>query len=264
MVAYYYPADEISTFCMVEAIEVSTIRGPAARVAPGATATYTLELSQPVASDGAVIRLASSDAEALALPATIDVAPGATSATFTARALRPGRVTVTATLGSTSKSSVTTIGGLLLSELYTGTAGHTSNQWVEIANLSDVAIDLSKFSLGAGRADYTATRVPLDVVVPPRGCVVIGGPTVDFSPDLGVAQSEANGIALFDVVAAKITAATVPYDALVYGGDNNTLLDPSGQLAQVVAAAPAGGTYFRASERWTTQPFGTPGICEVH
>jgi hypothetical protein len=208
-----------------------------------------------------VIRLASSEPASLSVPETIRVAPGASSATFTATALRPKRVTVSATLGGASRSVVTTVGGLVLSEVYTGSVDHATNQWVEIANLSGAPIDLSSYSLGAGRADYTATRVPLSVVVPANGCVVVGGP---FTPALGVAQREATGLALFDVGAAAITRTTVPYDALVYGGDNNTLLDASGHLAQVVAAAPAGGTYFRASEQWTTQPFGTPGICEVH
>lgn len=276
MVAYYYPAEEVSTFCMVDAVEVRAIHGPSGRVAAGATAMYTLELSEPAGAQGAEIRLDSSDPAALAVPATALVAPGATTTTVAARALRPGRATVSATLGSTSKSAATTIGGLVLSEVYTGSAGQTTNQWVEIANRSNVAVDLSKFSLGAGRTSYAEMRVPLGIVIPAGGCVVVGGPAattanqppydqrVDFSPDLGVAQGEASGVALFAGSAAQITATTVPYDALVYGGDNNSLIDPSGQLALVVPAAPSGGTYFRTAEAWTTQPFGTPRICEVH
>ncbi|HEY5948129.1 MAG TPA: lamin tail domain-containing protein [Kofleriaceae bacterium] len=276
MVAYYYPAEELSTFCIVDATEVRTLTGPTARLSVGGSASYTIELSEPAPADGAVVRLAASDPAALAVPESITIAAGQSSATFTARALRPRRVTVSATLGSTSKTVVTTIGGLVLSEIYTGASGNTANQWVEIANLTSVPIDLSSFSLGAGGADYTATRVPLSVVVPANGCVVVGGPQrtiagqppydqqVDFSPDLAAAQADAHGVALFDAAAAEITPATLPYDALVYGGDNNTLLDPTGELAQVVAAAPANGTYFRTSQQWTTQPTPTPGICEVH
>ncbi|HEX5058296.1 MAG TPA: lamin tail domain-containing protein [Kofleriaceae bacterium] len=260
MVAYYYPAEELSTFCIVEAAEVRALEGPKTPVPLDALATYRIVLSEPAGSDGARVRIATIDPMALEVPDTVEIAAGQSEATFTARARRPHRVTVTATLGGTSKTAVTTIGGLVLSEVYTGTAGDTTNQWVEIANLSNAAIDLSTYSLGAGRDDYTAMRKPLDVVVPAKGCVVVNG----FSPALGVAGSDASGIALFDNSADQITHTTLPYDALVYGGDNNSLLDPTGDLADVVAAAPASGTYVRTSERWTTQPVGTPGICEVH
>lgn len=276
MSAYYYPAPEgeTSTFCIVEPTEVRAVFGPRDRVELGAVSTYTFDLSDRAPAGGVDVHITASDPQALSVPATIHVAEGGASGTFTARALRPGRVTVTATLGGTAKTSVTTIGGLVLSEVSTGTA--SNDQWVEIANLSDTPIDLSRFSLGAGGTDYTATRVPLHVTVPAKGCVVVGGPkltaatqpayseVIDFSPDLGVAQSEANGIALFEGAADQIDAASVPYDALVYGEDNNHLIDWTGELAPVVAGAPAMGTYVRTSLGWRSQAVGTPGICEVH
>lgn len=275
MSAYYYPApdEETSTFCIVEATEVRAVFGPRERVALGSVATYTLDLNEPAPAGGAKIHIVSSDPDALVVPETIDVPAGQVSASFTARALQPGRVTVTATLGGTSKSTVTTIDGLVISEVSTGTS--SDDQWIEIANLSNTAIDLSKFSIGAGRTDYMTTRVPLHVTVPAKGCVVVGGPhrvagqlpyteAIDFTPDLGVAQSEANGVALFEGPADQIEAQSVPYDALVYGEDNNQLIDWTGELAQVVAAAPANGTYVRTSLQWRTQTVGTPGICEVH
>jgi hypothetical protein len=272
MVAYYYPAEELSTFCIVDAIEVRSLVGPTRRLSLGELATYTLELSEPAPSGGAVVRIAASDPAALEVPATVVVAAGQTSAAFAARALRPRRVTVSATLGSTAQTTVTTISGLVLSEVYIGT---TNNQWIEIANLSNVPIDLSAYSLGAGRLDYTATRAPLAVVVPARGCVVVGGPqltatnqppyaqVIDFSPDLGIAPGEASGVALFDVSANQIEPASVPYDALVYGVDNNSLIGSSGELAPVVPLASNTGTYFRRAEQWLTQAVPTPGICEV-
>ncbi len=256
MVAYYYPAEELSTFCIVEPAEVRSLAGPKPPVAVGATATYTLELSEAAPAGGATVRLAASDPAALAVPEAIAVPAGQTTASFTARALRPRRVTVTATLGATSKTLSTTVGGLVLSELST-----SASQWIEIANLSNVTVDLSTFSIGAGRQDYTATRVPLAGSLAPKGCIVVNGP---FSPALGVAQSEASGVALFDLAADQIAPSNVPYDAVVYGGDNNSLINSTGDLAQVVAAAPANGTYVRTSQQWTTQAVGTPGICEVH
>lgn len=270
MVAYYYPAEELSTFCIVEATEVKFFVGPS-RMDPGKTAKFTITLGDAAPAGGAVVKLAASDPAALDVPSTVTIPAGETTATFTARALRPRRVTVSATLGSTAKSAVTTITGLWLSEVYTGSVDHTANQWVEIANVSDVAIDLSSFSLGAGRADYTATRVPLSIVVPPRGCVVVGGPQLsrapdqplDFAPDFGVGVLDASGVALFDLPAGELTPTSVPYDALVYGTDNNVLLDASGALADVVAPAPATGTYVRTSQPWASQAVATPGICEV-
>jgi len=277
MVAYYYPAIDISTFCIVEATEVQTITGPTAPVIAGDLATYTIDLSGAALTGGADVKLASSDPTVVAVPDSRLVAEGQTTATFRANALRPGRVTLTATLGTTSQSTTLRVGGLVLSEVYVGTAGQTDQrQWVELANTSNVAIDLSRYSLGGGSADYTQTRSALHITLPPSGCVVVGGPQLtsigqppydeafDFAPDLGLGAVDANGIGLFDVTADQIGAQTLPYDTLVYGIDNNKLLDPVGQLAQVVAPCPAGGTYFRRIQtHWETQPVATPRICEV-
>ena len=278
LVAYYYPAEILSQFCITEAAEVSAIAGPSARVLPGDDATFTIDLSEAAADDGANVRLASSDPTALVVPETVYVAPGATSAMFQAKALRPARVTVTATLGSLAKSATAKINGLALSEIYVSMPGTTDrHQWVELSNLSSVAIDLSQYSLGAGASDYTKTRAPLHVVLPPNGCVVVGGPlptttqqppydeAFDFAPDLAPGGTAGNGVALFDIPADQITASTIPLDALVYGATNNSLLDPSGNIAQPMTLAPPGGSYFRAvTSHWQTQPVATPRICEVH
>lgn len=76
------------------------------------------------------------------------------------------------------------------------------------------------------------------------------------------AEDVARGVGLFDTTASQITSSTLPYDALVYGSDNNHLFDPTGALAPTVDAAPEHGTYVRTSH-WTTQLVATPGICEV-
>jgi hypothetical protein len=52
---------------------------------------------------------------------------------------------------------------------------------------------------------------------------------------------------------------------LVYGKDNNTLMDPLGSLAVPVTPVTGDGTYFRPNEtNWNTQLVATPKICEVH
>jgi hypothetical protein len=188
-------------------------------------------------------------------------------------------VQINAKLGAVTKTVTTTVGGIVLSEVHVGISGQANNkQWVELANTSDVPIDLSHFSLGAGTTDYMTTRQQLHITVPAKGCVVVGGPELtspsqppydeawDFDPSLGFGSgSGANGIALFDVTADKIDATALPLDALVYGKDNNNLIDATGNLAPVIAPVSGDGTYYRPSETdWETQLVATPKICEVH
>jgi hypothetical protein len=277
MSAYYYPAVEgqRSLFCTVESAEVSAIIAPKPRVAPGTSAIYTVRFTEPTVGD-TTVQLVSSDPTALLVPATVGVPSGSTSVTFSAQALRTANVTITATLGTTSKTTKTAVGGVVLSEVFLGAEGDTDGrQWVEISNLTDETIDLSGFSLGAGTSSYLTTRVQLDFSLPPRGCAVVGGPTLAasqppydqvsrFEPNLGLAGTGASGIALFDVPADQITAQTRPYDALVYGAANVVLMAPSGQPAPVVAAAPANASYLRVTETvWQHQAIQTPRICEV-
>lgn len=273
MVAYYQPARELSQFCMVDYTEVTSITPSATAVKPGEKVTYTVALSEAT-RNALQVRVEVSDRTVLDAPRVIQVPPGATSLTIEARALRPARATVTARLGSTSKVVATTVSGLVLSEVF---VGPDRKQWVEIANLSDLPIDLSGYSLGAGKDDYTRTRVQLNAAVQPRGCIVVGGPelthtgqpaydqSIDFAPTLGLGGSTASGIGLFDMPADRITAQTLPYDALVYGEDNNVLRGPAGDVLPVIALPPLNGTFFRMDgERWATQPGATPRICEVH
>jgi hypothetical protein len=230
MSAYYYPAldGQVSLFCTVDAAEVSSIVAPKARIAPGTAPVYTVSFTQATVADS-TLQLVSSDPAALLVPASIPVPGGSTSITFEAEALKMANVTVTATLGTTSHSATSTIGGVVLSEVFVGAANNTDQrQWVEISNLTDAAIDLSGYSLGAGQSDYLTTRVQLGFTLPPRGCAVVGGallgpaqPPYDqvahFQPNLGLGDTGANGVALFDVKVDRMTAQTLPFDTLVYG-----------------------------------------------
>lgn len=276
MSAYYYPAndDALSVFCTVEEAEVAEIRAPKAHVAPGTSPVYTVNLSGPTVV-ASTLALTSSDPTALVVPASVAVPVGASSVTFEAKALKTATVTITATLGTTSKALTVGVGGLVLSEVFLGADGDSDErQWVELSNLTDSPIDLSGFSLGAGQADYTATRVQLGFTLPPRGCAVVGGPrlapaqpaydqVVRFSPNLGLGNG-AYGIALFDTTADRITADTLPYDTLVYGTANAMLRAPSGQLAPTVPLGAANASFMRSAEsRWLTQATPTPRTCEV-
>jgi hypothetical protein len=276
MSAYYYPADQLSLFCTVEAAEVSSIVAPKARIAPGTSPVYTVNFTEATVAD-TTLSLVSSNPAALLVPPSVSVSSGATSVTFEAKALRTANVTITATLGTTSKSVTSAIGGVVLSEVFVGAAGSTGQrQWVEIANLTNEAIDLSGHSLGGGQSDYTTTRVQLGFTLPPRGCAVVGGPLLGpsqppydqvapFEPHLGLGTTVASGIALFDVPADQLTVQTLPFDTLVYGVANATLRAPSGQRAPTVPAAPGRSSYMRSTEsRWQIQAVPSPKICEVH
>lgn len=277
MSAYFYPADELSQFCMVEKAEVAAIDAMTPHALPNDRVTYAITLTEDAPAGGAAIQLAASNPTALDVPPVLTIPGGRRTGTVEARALAPGRVELTATLGTTSMTVESSIGGLVLSEVHAGEAGATDGrQWVEIANLSDVPIDLSRYSLGAGDRDYTAVRTTLTGIVAARGCVVIGGPEAtvagqppydqvhDFEPDFGLGATGGYGVALFDVPSTAIAPATLPYDALVYGDDNDALRGPDGQLVRAIARPPRGGTYFRASETlWATQTVATPRVCEV-
>jgi hypothetical protein len=286
MSAYYYPAadDALSLFCTQEGAEVSVIQPPATRIAPGTSPVFTLRFNQ-IAEVATTVKLVSSDPSVLTVPATVEVPAKADRLTFEAKALKSSKVTVTATMGTQARSDSFQIGGLVLSEVFVGAPGATDQrQWVEISNLTDETIDLSEYSLGAGPSDYTATRVqlgaqaeplPQGLMLPPRGCVVIGGPLlapsqpaydqpVRFDPNLP-ADAGAYGVALFHLPAEQITAETLPYDTLVYGVANEALRAATGQAAPVVPLAPANWSYVRTGEaQWQLQAAPTPKICEVH
>jgi hypothetical protein len=172
-------------------------------------------------------------------------------------------------------------GGLVLSEVYYDPAsGPAGWQWVEIANVSDAPVDLSGYSLAAGGAAYGTVRAGLGaIVLPPDGCLVVGGPnglpapdpaaqsyTVaeQLTPAIPTSTAPASGVALFDVpVSQALPAGAVPVDAVVYGASNASgLLGPDGQPAVPVSAAPCGASLERTTS-WQTQPTPTPGICRV-
>ena len=145
---------------------------------------------------------------------------------------------------SITVNAVTPSGGsLLLSEvLYDVSSTDDGLEWVEIYNNDTVAIDLSGFSLGNGGPTYTTSLVQLSGTVQPGATFVVGGPTssgvngnpvfdqvFNFNPDFQNSGTTGDGVALFNVPATAVTAATVPIDAVVYGpNNNNSLIDETG------------------------------------
>lgn len=175
-------------------------------------------------------------------------------------------------------------GALLLSEvMYDPTSTDGGLEWVELVNVGDTAIDLSKrpVSLGWGGTTYTSGQLTLDSgVILPCEPFVVGGPTSDVNnasptfdlavelvPGIQNSGTQADGIALFNRPAEWVSATTVPADAVVYGGSNdNCLLDSTGACATPhVADAPSGQTIERTSEAgaWQVQATPTPNASSL-
>ena len=166
--------------------------------------------------------------------------------------------------------------GLWLSEvMYNPSGGDNGREWVELYNATGAAIDLSGYSLGWGGADYTTGVLQLSGILAAGGYFVVGGPTSDannanptydlvanFGPDLQNPLLASDGIALFAVPAASITAATVPIHALIYGGlfNLNGLLDEQGNPGAIdTGFAPAGESLEFDGAGWAAQASPSPG-----
>lgn len=109
------------------------------RIASGKTAVGTVTLDYSAPAGGMVIALESSDRDVVRVPATVRIAPGANSATFTVRAMTtdtPKTATITATQGDLSFSQEVTVSptSLVRLELDSNSVdgGATVNGLVEI------------------------------------------------------------------------------------------------------------------------------------
>jgi len=167
-------------------------------------------------------------------------------------------------------------GSVILSEVVYDVSGADSGfEWVELFNAGTSPVDLSSFSLGNGGTTYTTSTVQLSGIVAPGATFVVGGPTanagngnpifdlaVDFAPDFQNSGTAADGVALFDIPALQVTAATVPIDAVIYGPVNsNGLIDETGTVPPSdVGDAGAGSSIERVNlaGTWQIQPAPTP------
>lgn len=166
-------------------------------------------------------------------------------------------------------------GAVLLTEvLYDPTGADGGKEWIELYNASGQAIDLSGLSLGAGGGDYTNTLIQLEGTIQPGETFVVGGPTssaenanptydqvFDFAPDLQNSGTDADGVALFNLRAAFVGPATVPVDAVIFGGTNtNGLIDEtSAAPSPHVGDAPAGSSIERTDLEGSWQIQSSPG-----
>ncbi|WP_376691788.1 lamin tail domain-containing protein [Wenzhouxiangella sp. EGI_FJ10409] len=164
---------------------------------------------------------------------------------------------------------------LVLSEVFYDAAGPDDQlEWVELYNRGNTTIMLTgNYSLGWGGTTYTYGTLDLVGSIGPGETFVVGGPmssSSNYSPALGQAQDfdpdiqnsgiTADGVALFDLPAASLTASTVPVDAVIYGGQNDSqLIDHTGQAPSPnVGDAVGGESIARNAAGWFIQPLPTP------
>jgi hypothetical protein len=179
-------------------------------------------------------------------------------------------------------ASATPTTGLVISEIMFEPIGsNNQKQWVELYNRSGADIDLSTFSLGWGRTDYTQGVYQLAGVIPDGATWVVGGPVsstdngsptyqqpLDFTPNLrpGNNNARTDGIALFDVVATSITPTLAPIHAVIYGlsSASTLLIDESGAVGTSLYATDGGfpegsSIEFFNMDNWALQSTPTAG-----
>ena len=277
MTAYFSPAEKVSELCVLEPSKLKGLMPAKNEISAGQDLTFAVQLASPESTD-LVVDLVSTDAQSLQVPATIKIPKGQTLVSFNAHAVRPGNYEVSAEMNGTKLIRPIRVTGIVVSEVfYNSASGATDGlQWVELANVSNVPLTLTDYSLGAGTADYLSTRLSLaSVTIPARGCVVVGGPTsapenyspvfalsANLTPDLGLGITQAAGIGLFRT--NGLSATSRPLDGVVYGGTNTTLIGPDGQIAPVWPGSAPGGSIKRMTDSvWTKSTAPTPGNCEV-
>jgi hypothetical protein len=287
MAAYYYPASAPLSHLYLGG-EVATAALQPSTLIAGRSAQGHVQLKEQAGPEGVDVILQPPAGAPLTLPPLARVAPWAWGADFALEGTAAGQTSLALTTGAGDTTlPVSIVGGpgsagLALSEVYLGPSASSPGdaQWIEIANVGSAPVDLSGYSIAAGGAAYGSVRASLGAfVLPPDGCLVVGGPqglppsnpgagvfTVaeSFTPSLPTGAAPASGIALFNVpLAQPLPPGAVPLDAVVYGTSNSTgLLGPDGQPAAAVSS-PAPGASLERTAGWHTQTTPTPGICRV-
>ncbi len=251
-------------------------------------ANLTVQLDAPAPAGGQMVGIDVAPGTCASVPPAVLVPANALSVGFTVTTLAcAGNEVVTAAIGpATSDATVTVIDApafpnLVIVEAYYDHPGTDDLfEWVKIYNGTGGAVNLAGYSIGHGGTDYTYGVQGLAGVVNNGECFVIGGPSgnvdngfpagpmygqaVDFNPDIQNSGATADGIALFNVPPAAVTAATVPIDAVIFGGMNtNGLIDETGMIAPVnVGDAPGGSSIrMRNNLTWAINPAPSPLAC---
>lgn len=261
---------------------VATIDAAATTIRAGEHTRITITLALPAPAGGQTIDLDVADPTVLGVPSAYHVEAGLSSIDLDVIGKRPAHATqITASAGSTSRSVAIAVTGLQLSEIhFDPVSADDGAEWVKLANTSDVAIDLSAYSLGSGRTSYTYSMAQLAGMIPAHGCFVVGGPlsatangspvygqTYNFSPDLvngSGTTGQAAGFALFDAPITQLSPSTIPLDAVLCGQNNLAgLTDSNGNAAPPRCPDVAAGHSVSrtTATTWVDQPTPTPNTC---
>jgi len=275
MTVYFSPAEKMPQLCLLAPSKLAAVTTQSTAVRAGQNVSFDVVLAAPEQND-VVVALQSSNSAGFQVPATATIRAGQLRGSFTGKALQPGSFDVSAAMDDAQVSARVRVAGVVISEVFYNPAGGGNQlQWVELANVANVPLNMSGFSLGAGMTDYMRTRLALPITIPVGGCVVVGGPkstftnyypsyalAADLEPNLDLGLDQAAGVGLFPT--ATMSAASIPLDAVVYGGMNKSLRGPDGQLAPVWPATSPGGSLKRLTDSvWTKTSRPTPGVCEV-
>ncbi|MBC8067667.1 MAG: lamin tail domain-containing protein, partial [Deltaproteobacteria bacterium] len=237
---------------------VPTLSPASSNLSVGAVGQLTVSLDLPAPVGGQMVAVSAAPGVAVMVPPVVMVAAGELSADFAITSTAgAGSETVTASIGGASSDALVEVVDAPISDdviiveaFYDPAGGDDTLEWVKLYNGTGVAIDLGGYTLGWGGADYTYGLLALSGTIEAGECFLVGGPlgapntgfpgpasfdqAVNLEPDLQNSGADADGIALFDVVPGLVAPATVPIDALIYGGANdNGLLDESGAAGVV-------------------------------
>jgi hypothetical protein len=246
--------------------------------------TLTATLDIPARPTGETLDVTVTPGTYVSAPATVAVPAGSLTADLQVTGADvEGTDTVEVSLGASSQTATVevvagSLSGLVIAQVfYDHSSSDDGYEWVQLYNGTAASVDLSGYSIGYGGTDYTYGTLQLSGTIPAFSCFVVGGPTADaengnptfdqsvnLDPDIQNSGSTADGVALFDVDAASITAGTVPIDAVIYGSSNgNGLLDETGTGGAVdVGDAGSGEALLRDGEStWTITATPDPTNC---
>jgi large repetitive protein len=246
------------------------------------TMEVNLLLDIPGRPGGTIVDVLAGDANLLEAPAQVTVPENEMSVTFEVTGHAPGETTLTASTEAGELAipveiiDVPPLGFIITEVYYNSPGGDDGKEWVELFNGTGQAIDLSGYSLGNAGTNYSGSTVQLAGTLAPGQCFVVGGPIADadngmpdftqvfdFDPDFQNSGDKADAVALFDVPASQVNNASVPIDAVIYGGSNtNGLIDETGQVNEPdIGNVSAGSTLHLWPDGWLAQPEPTPGDC---
>lgn len=277
---------EVTVFAADAQPKVVALEAAHTTVTAGSTVQLTLTLDLPARPEGTTVTLDADGTGAVGIEATVQVPPGAMTATFEVRAEAAGAVTITASAGGGESSFAFTIAsapeiGLVLAEVFYNPAGDDDGlEWIRLYNGTNAPIDLSGYSISWRGVSFTngGGVVALTGTIDPFTCFIVGGPlpsgpvtqytlAFDFEPDIqngGTAAGDAlDAVALYDRPAVEVTELSVPIDVVAWGVVNtNHVLGPSGQLPRANASSVSGESVMRSTaSTWVAGP--PSGACNA-